>query len=90
MAPQPAFDGLQPKSDDLQLSCLALLRLLFNLGWRVATATKSVRNSISVSLLVRAQGEPAECPLWTRRRGVCLYLPCSEMYVSRADSTQEA
>ena len=29
MAPQPAFDGLQPKSDDLQLSCLILLRLLF-------------------------------------------------------------
>ena len=48
MAPQPAFDGLQPKSDDLQLSCLVLLRLLFKLGWRVATATETVRNSISV------------------------------------------
>ena len=36
MASQPAFDGLQPKSDDLQLLHLVLLRALFNLGWRVA------------------------------------------------------
>ena len=41
---------------------------------------------ISVSLLVRVQGAPEECPLWTRLTGVSLYLPCPEMYVSRADS----
>ena len=35
----------------------------FHLGWRVAP---QVRISISVSLLVRAQGDPAEWPLWTR------------------------
>ena len=48
------------------------------------TATKSVRISISVPLLARAQGDPAEWPLWTRRTGVCLYLPCPEMYAPRA------
>ena len=32
----------------------------FHLGWRVAP---QVRISISVSLLVRAQGDPAEWPL---------------------------
>ena len=31
-----------------------------------------------------AQGDPAEWPLWTRRTGVSLYLPCPEMYVPRA------
>ena len=36
MAPQPAFDGLQPKSDGLQLLCLVLLKPFLNLGWRVA------------------------------------------------------
>ena len=29
MAPQPAFDGLQPKSVDLQLTCL-ILQALFS------------------------------------------------------------
>ena len=29
--------------------------------------------------------EPAECLPWTRRTGVCRYLPCPEMYVSTAD-----
>ena len=47
-------------------------------------AFKSVRNSISVSLLARAQGDPEEWPLRTRRTGVGLYLPCPEMYVPRA------
>ena len=32
---------------------------------------------------MRAQGDPAEWPLWTRRMGVCLYLACPEMYVPR-------
>ena len=50
--------------------------------WHVAF--ESVWISISVSLLVRAQGGPAEWPLWTRRTGVSLYLPRSEMYVPRA------
>ena len=36
MAPQPAFNGLQPKSDHLQLTCFVLLRPLFYLGCRVA------------------------------------------------------
>ena len=35
MASQPAFDGLQPKSDDLQL-CTLFYSGFFNLGWRVA------------------------------------------------------
>ena len=43
-----------------------LVFLGFRLGRRVATAFKSVRISISVSLLVRAQGDPAEWPLLTR------------------------
>ena len=37
-----------------------------------------------MSLLVRAQGDPEEWHLWTRRTGVSLYLPCPEMYVPRA------
>ena len=48
------------------------------------TAVKSVRISISVSLPVRVRGEPVECLPWTRRTGVCPYLPCSEMYVPTA------
>ena len=39
----------------------------FHLGRRVATAFKSVRMSIRVSLLVRAQRDAAEWPVWTRR-----------------------
>ena len=31
-----------------------------------------------------AQGDPEEWSLWTRRMGVCLYLPCPEMHVPRA------
>ena len=52
-----------------------------NPGWRVATAFKSVRSSISVSGFTPAQGDPEERPLWTCGMGVCLYLPCLEMYV---------
>ena len=47
-------------------------------------AFSSVHPIISVSLLVRARDEPVECLPWTRRTGVCLYLPCPEMYVPRA------
>ena len=36
MASQPAFDGLKPKCDGLQLLRIVLLRPFFNLGWRVA------------------------------------------------------
>ena len=38
-------------------------------------AFESVCISISVSLLVRAQGDPEEWPLWTRRTGVCRRYP---------------
>ena len=42
-------------------------------------AFKSVRISISVSLLVRAQGDPEEWPLWTRRTGVIVdRIPCPD------------
>ena len=50
----------------------------------MATAFSSVRVSISVSLLVRAQGDTEKWPLWTRRAGDSRYLPCPEMYVPRA------
>ena len=38
----------------------------FSLRLACGTAFTSVRISISVSLLVRAQGDPVEWPLWTR------------------------
>ena len=62
----------------LDLSGFGFLRLA------CGTAVKSVRISISVSLPVRVRDEPVECLPWTRRTGVCPYLPCSEMYVPRA------
>ena len=47
-----------------------MFRLLEPLGFSLrlafGTAFTSVRISMSVSLLVRAQGDPAEWPLWTR------------------------
>ena len=43
------------------------------------TAVKSVRISISVSGLVPVRDEPVECLPWTRRTGVCRYLPCPGM-----------
>ena len=36
MAPQPALDGPQPKSDDLQLTCFVLLKPFSPPGFRVA------------------------------------------------------
>ena len=42
------------------------------LGRRVANRIQSARIFISVSGFLPAQGEPAECPLWTRR------IPCPD------------
>ena len=39
-------------------------------------AISSVRVSISVFGLAPTRDEPAECLPWTRRTGVCRYLPC--------------
>ena len=40
---------------------------------------------MSVFGFMPTRDEPAECLPWTRRTGVCRYLPCPEMYVSTAD-----
>ena len=52
--------------------------------WHVAF--ESVRISISVSLLVRAEGDPEEWPLWTRRTGVCQTYPLLTASVGRENS----
>ena len=55
--------------------------------WHRCQVSTSVRISISVSGPVPVRDEPVECLPWTRRTGVCRYLPCLEMYVSAADSS---
>ena len=51
MSPQPASDGLQAQSDDLQLFCLGLFRF-FKLRLACGAAFTSVRTSISVCVCV--------------------------------------
>ena len=79
-------DGLQllAMASNLTLPLLALFPKVCSLRLACGTAVKSVRISISVSLLVRVRDEAVECLPWTRRTGVSLYLPCLEMYVPRA------
>ena len=48
-------------------------------------AFESVRISISVPLLVRAQGDPEEWPLWTRRMGVCRTYPLPGYRAARSE-----
>ena len=43
------------------------------------TAFSSVHPILSVLGFVPTRDEPAECLPWTRRTGVCRYLPCPEM-----------
>ena len=51
--------------------------------WRAAF--ESARISICVSLLVRAQGDPEEWPLWTRRTGVCRTYPLPGYRAARSE-----
>ena len=57
---------------------------VFSLRLACSTAISSVHPFLSVSGLVPARDEPVECLPWTRRTGVCRYLPRPEMYVPRA------
>ena len=52
-----------------------LVFLGFSLRLACGTAFTSVGISRSVSGSMPAQGGPAECPLWTRRKGVCRLFP---------------
>ena len=63
----------------LDLSGFGFLRLA------CGTAVKSVRISISVSLLVRVRDEPVECLPWTRRTGVCRLYPLPGYRVARSE-----
>ena len=57
----------------------------FNLTCPVSLGVFPLRLAVSVSGLVPARDEPVECLPWTRRTGVCRYLPCPDkMYVPRA------
>ena len=62
-----SFEDLQDSQVSMFLSGIWSLRFAV---WRVALT--SVRNSICVSLLVRAQGEPEECPVDPSNGGLSL------------------